>query len=224
MQYIMQLLAHHGLASSCVRRVEMGSLRLISALLLVARAAGFTASPPTTTSRRRAPPLRRQLHPLMVVDLPPPTEDGGPLAILLKSRPSDRSRDTLLGEDAGTFDFSNEKMGELGERNWLTFFAAVGAILSAVALVWVVPSTGYSDDFVAALEELAMSISPQWKSHLVTLFFGVLFPIVHSGLASLRPLGEKVVGTRAWRVIFAFPSLCLSYSWIAYYILSLIHI
>ena len=154
----------------------------------------------------------------MAVDLPPPTEDGGPLSILLKSKPSDRSRDPQRGEDAGTFDFSNEKMGELGSRDWLTFFAAVGAILSVVALVWVVPSTGYSDDFVAALEEMAIAISPAWKSHLVTLAFGILFPIVHSGLASLRPYGEKVVGTRTWRVIFAFPSLCLSYSWIAYYI------
>ena len=52
----------------------------------------------------------------------------------------------------------------------------------------------------------------------MTLFFGILFPIVHSGLASARPFGEKIVGARAWRVIFAFPSLCLSYSWITYFI------
>ena len=193
--------------------------QLVSALLLVWSnpASCFTAATPIA-ARRNAPSLRRQLRPLMAVDLPPPTEDGGPLSILLKSKPSDRSRDPKIGEDAGTFDFSNEKMGELGERDWLTFFAAVGAILSVVALVWVVPSTGYSDDFVAALEDLALAISPQWKSHIVTLAFGILFPIVHSGLASLRPYGEKVVGTRLWRVIFAFPSLCLSYSWIAYYV------
>ena len=42
--------------------------------------------------------------------------------------------------------------------------------------------------------------------------------MVHSGLASARPFGEKIVGARTWRVIFASCSLPLSYSWIVYYI------
>jgi zeta-carotene isomerase len=56
------------------------------------------------------------------------------------------------------------------------------------------------------------------NSHIVTLVYGIIFPLVHSGLASLRPYGEKLVGARIWRVIFAFPSLCLAYSWITYFI------
>jgi len=119
----------------------------------------------------------------------------------------------MIGEDAAVFDWSNEKWGALGETGWLTFFAAVGTILTAVAVLWAYAPTGYADDFTALLENIAGG-----NSHIVTLLYGIIFPIVHSGLASLRPLGEKVVGARTWRVIFAFPSLCLSYSWIAYFI------
>jgi len=165
---------------------------------------------------QRAPPVEALSGP---PPLPPPTEEGGaladvlPLSLLLKSQAADRSADAMLGEDAGTFDWANERMGELGGRDWLTFCAAVGTILSALVVLWILPDTGYGDDFVAGLERLAGG-----NSHLVTLAFGVIFPIVHSGLASLRPYGEQIVGARAWRVLFASCSLPLSYSWITYYI------
>ena len=119
----------------------------------------------------------------------------------------------MIGEDAGIFNINKEEWGKLGERGWFTFTAAVATILTAVAVLWVYTPTGYSDDFLHFLEGIAGG-----NSHIVTLLFGIIFPIVHSGLASLRPLGEKVVGARIWRVIFAFPSLCLSYSWITYFI------
>jgi zeta-carotene isomerase len=119
----------------------------------------------------------------------------------------------MIGEDAGTFNINNEEWGELGEAGWFTFSVAVGTIMTAVAVLWVYAPTGYSDDFVYALEGIAGG-----NSHIVTLMFGVIFPLVHSGLASLRPYGEQIVGARIWRVIFAFPSLCLSYTWIAYFI------
>jgi zeta-carotene isomerase len=144
---------------------------------------------------------------------PPEFNLPDPLSVLAKSMPSDRSADLMIGEDAAVFDWDNEKMEGLGERGWASFFAAVGAILTAVAVVWIYPPTGYSDDFQAALEAAAGG-----SSHLVTLFYGIIFPIVHSGLASLRPYGEQVIGARAWRVVFAFPSLCLAYSWITYFI------
>jgi len=135
------------------------------------------------------------------------------IPLLTKTLPSDRSNDLMIGEDAGVFSINDEQWGALGEAGWLTFSAAVGTILTAVAVLWVYPNTGYADDFTAFLEELAGG-----NPHIVTLLFGIIFPIVHSGLASLRPFGEKIVGARTWRVIFAFPSLCLSYSWIAYFI------
>ena len=81
------------------------------------------------------------------------------------------------------------------------------------AVLWVIPSTGYGDDFVAALEGIAGG-----NPHVVTLLFGLIFPLVHSGLASLRAYGEPLVGARAWRVLFAWCSLPLAYSWIVYFI------
>jgi len=119
----------------------------------------------------------------------------------------------ITGEDAGVFDIQKEEWGKLGERGWFTFSVAVGAIMTAVIALWVYPATGYSDDFMHWIEGFTGG-----DPHLVTLFFGFLFPVVHSGLASARPYGEKIVGARTWRVIFAYPSLCLAYSWIAYFV------
>jgi zeta-carotene isomerase len=135
------------------------------------------------------------------------------IPFLTETLPSDRSNDLMIGEDAGVFDIQKENWGALGERGWFTFSAAVASILTAVAILWVYPVTGYADDFLAGLENIAGG-----NPHIVTLMFGIIFPIVHSGLASLRPYGEQMVGARAWRVIFAFPSLCLAYSWITYFI------
>lgn len=76
------------------------------------------------------------------------------------------------------------------------------------------PATpGYGDDFTAGLESLCGG-----NSHLVTLCMGIIFPLAHSGLASLRPSAEPIVGPRAWRVLFACVSLPLAYSWIVYFI------
>ena len=119
----------------------------------------------------------------------------------------------MMGEDAAIFDIQTEEWGEFGERGWFTFSAAVATILTAVVVLWVYPATGYADDFTHSLETIAGG-----NPHIVTVLFGIIFPLVHSGLASARPFGEKIVGPRVWRVIFAFPSLCLSYSWIAYFI------
>jgi len=187
--------------------------RVVWLLLLLSQGAS-SFHVPTPTARRRAAPSRgarsSRLRSTPVPDEPLPN----PLAILAKSRTSDRANDLLLGEDAGMYDFSDEKWGALGEAGWATFLAAVAAILAAVAVLWVYPPTGYGDDFVHFLETDVAHGNP----HLVTLAFGAIFPVVHSGLAALRPAGERLVGARAWRVIFAFPSLCLSYSWIAYFV------
>lgn len=40
----------------------------------------------------------------------------------------------------------------------------------------------------------------------------LIFATVHSGLASLRDMGEKVIGARAYRVLFAGVSLPLAVS------------
>ena len=142
-----------------------------------------------------------------------PSKSLPEIPFVTKTVDSDRSNDLMIGEDAGTFNINNEEWGELGERGWFTFSAAVGTIMTAVAILWVYAPTGYADDFLYFLEGISGG-----NSHIVTLIFGIIFPIVHSGLASLRPLGEQILGARVWRVIFAFPSLCLAYSWITYFI------
>lgn len=50
--------------------------------------------------------------------------------------------------------------------------------------------------------------------------FGLLagFAVVHSGLAALRPLGEKFIGARLYRVAFALASLPLAIVLIIYFI------
>ena len=171
---------------------------------------------------------RRVSHPVAVMNppekpekpnMPPTTEEGGPLSMVLplqllrESQVADRSKDSMVGEDAGTFTWANEKWGDAFGVDWLQFCVAVGSILTALVVLWIYPATGYSDDFLAGIEGVCGG-----NSHLVTLAFGILFPIVHSGLASLRPYATPYTGERLWRVIFAWPSLCLSYSWITYYI------
>ena len=140
------------------------------------------------------------------------TESGGPLGVFLsKSNPlyssvPSSAAPSLIAEDAAMFDYESQTEG------WVAFALAVGTILSFLAVLWILPDTGYGDDFVAWLEAHC------GNSHGVTLAFGLLFPVVHSGLAALRPAAEAVVGARVWRVVFASCSLPLAYSWIVYFI------
>ena len=106
--------------------------------------------------RRRALPLvAKEKGPLTrEPDVLVPTEQGGvlwdvlPVALLLESQSADRSADPLVGEDAGTFAWKNERWGSLraegGQvgRDWLTFFVAVATIMTAVIVTWVLPATG----------------------------------------------------------------------------------
>jgi hypothetical protein len=51
-----------------------------------------------------------------------------------------------------------------------------------------------------------------WKTQVVILIILFIFALVHSGLASLRGEGEKLVGERAYRVLYAVLSLPLAVS------------
>lgn len=198
------------------QRISCATVSLASIILLCLQSPVLSFQPhiPMANARSKITTLRAAEP--SPPSIPPPDEGGlpNPLALLAKSQVADRQGDLLVGEDAGMYNFDNEKLGALGEAGWLTFYAAVGTILTAVVVLWIYPATGYGDDFLSFLEkDIAHG-----NTHLVTLAFGIIFPILHSGLASLRPAGEKIVGARMWRVIFAFPSLCLSYSWIVYFI------
>lgn len=51
-----------------------------------------------------------------------------------------------------------------------------------------------------------------FQLQVVMLVLILIFATVHSGLASLRDMGEKVIGARASRVLFAGVSLPLAVS------------
>uniref|UniRef100_A0A0D9XYS8 NnrU domain-containing protein n=1 Tax=Leersia perrieri TaxID=77586 RepID=A0A0D9XYS8_9ORYZ len=50
------------------------------------------------------------------------------------------------------------------------------------------------------------------------LLLTIIFAIFHSGMASLRETGEKIIGERAYRVLFAGISLPLAVSTVVYFI------
>ncbi|WP_421655734.1 NnrU family protein [Leptothermofonsia sp. ETS-13] len=60
---------------------------------------------------------------------------------------------------------------------------------------------------------------PDWltPSHFVMVGLLVVFAIAHSGLAALRPYGEKLIGARLYRVLFALVSLPLATILIIYF-------
>lgn len=55
-------------------------------------------------------------------------------------------------------------------------------------------------------------LEPFKNVQLVMLSLTIIFAAVHSGLASFRDVGEKIIGERAFRVLFAGVSLPLAVS------------
>ena len=110
----------------------------------------------------------------------------------LKTRPSslspiysDLSNGDLIGEDAATFNLSEQSL-----KDWGTFLVAVGGILSFLFYVWIYdggPVLG--DQFKDLMETLAGGDT----TLTITYMLG-FFAVAHSGLASLRPAAEKIIG------------------------------
>ncbi|KAG2490010.1 hypothetical protein HYH03_011475 [Edaphochlamys debaryana] len=113
----------------------------------------------------------------------------------------------LVGEDSAAFDLSKQSL-----QSWGLFTVLLSTVLGALYLVWIQPA-GFADDYLAALESWT-SGNPEATMALILL----VFAIAHSGLAGLRPYGEKVIGARAYRVIFALVSLPLALVSIVYFI------
>ncbi|GMH33703.1 hypothetical protein BSKO_01537 [Bryopsis sp. KO-2023] len=113
----------------------------------------------------------------------------------------------LVGEDAAYFDLQEQKL-----ISWSIFSALLAGALGVLYLVWISPSTGYGDEFV----ELLSGVTKRSDVTMCAILF--IFAIAHSGLAGLRPYGEKVIGARAFRVLFAGVSLPLATSAIVFFV------
>eukprot|EP00850_Spirogloea_muscicola_P016917 SM000141S00861 [mRNA] locus=s141:165493:169273:+ [translate_table: standard] len=118
-----------------------------------------------------------------------------------------RSAPPLAGEDAGAFDATAQKAS-----SWAAFFAVLVVVLAALYYAWLDPRTGYGGAFLAALTSLSDN------TEVVMLEVLLIFALVHSGGAALRGTAEKVIGERAYRVLFAGLSLPLAVSAVVYFI------
>ncbi|KAK6914390.1 NnrU domain [Dillenia turbinata] len=107
-----------------------------------------------------------------------------------KNSSADADGAAVVGEDSALFNLREQKLS-----SWIYFGGILGLVLFVLDVVWIDPSTGYGKPFIDAIETL--SDSPE----VVMLILIAIFATVHSGLASLRDMGEKLIGERAYRVI-----------------------
>ncbi|KAL2470173.1 15-cis-zeta-carotene isomerase [Abeliophyllum distichum] len=119
---------------------------------------------------------------------------------------SDRN-EFLVGEDSAEFDLSKQKI-----LSWVYFMGVLGVVLYVLNVAWIDNSTGFGKPFIDAVSTI--SDSPE----VVMLILIFIFGIFHSGLASLRDIGEKLIGERAFRVLFAGTAVPLALSTVVYFI------
>lgn len=113
----------------------------------------------------------------------------------------------LVGEDAAAFDIGNQKAS-----SWIYFSVILGVVLAILYVAWIDPSTGYGGAYLDA-------VSSFFSSHeVVMLILLFIFAVAHSGMASFRDSGERLMGERAYRVLFAGVSLPLAVSAVVYFI------
>lgn len=86
-----------------------------------------------------------------------------------------------LGEDSAAFDLSQQSV-----QSWTLFFGLLAGVSALVYFAWVAPGVGVGGDFVAAIEGAASS------SEATMVGILLVFAVVHSGMAFLRPYGTWV--------------------------------
>ncbi|KAG4990025.1 hypothetical protein JHK85_033008 [Glycine max] len=112
----------------------------------------------------------------------------------------------FVGEDSAVFELGKQKVS-----SWIYFTAILGVVLYVLNVAWIDNSTGYGKAFIDAVSTLSDS------SEVVMLILILIFAGVHSGLASFRNTGEKLIGERPFRVLFAGISLPLAVSTVVSY-------
>ncbi|GMJ02246.1 15-cis-zeta-carotene isomerase [Hibiscus trionum] len=113
----------------------------------------------------------------------------------------------LVGEDSAAFDLGTQSI-----VSWVYFTVVLGVVLFVLDVVWIDNSTGFGKAFIDSVSTLSDS------HEIVMLALILIFATVHSGLASFRDMGEKLLGKRAYRVLFAGVSLPLAVSTVVYFI------
>lgn len=113
----------------------------------------------------------------------------------LSQTPMDRS--SLKGEDLVPFTLESQDINK-----WKEFFIAVGGVLGSLFYIWLYPNgPQLGGSFVRGMENIANG-----DSTLTITYMLFIFAVIHSGLASLRPYAEEVVGPKVWRYVFAYAS------------------
>ncbi|CAM6106693.1 unnamed protein product [Calypogeia fissa] len=113
----------------------------------------------------------------------------------------------LVGEDAAVFNVEEQQTS-----SWVYFSLVLGVVLAILYVTWLDPNTGYGGAFINALTSLNSS------HEVVMMEILLIFALVHSGGAGFRVTGEKLIGERAYRVLFAGASLPLAVSAVVYFI------
>ncbi|XP_028081204.1 15-cis-zeta-carotene isomerase, chloroplastic isoform X2 [Camellia sinensis] len=127
--------------------------------------------------------------------------DGPTPRSVLELSDEEEVDDVLVGEDSAEFDFAKQKIS-----SWISFAAVLGIVLLVLDVAWIDSSTGFGKAFIDSVSSIS-------ESHEVVMFtLTLIFAVVHSGLASFRDKGEKLIGERAFRVLFAGLSLPLALS------------
>eukprot|EP00586_Coscinodiscus_wailesii_P019320 CAMPEP_0172498908 /NCGR_PEP_ID=MMETSP1066-20121228/119418_1 /TAXON_ID=671091 /ORGANISM="Coscinodiscus wailesii, Strain CCMP2513" /LENGTH=294 /DNA_ID=CAMNT_0013272383 /DNA_START=328 /DNA_END=1212 /DNA_ORIENTATION=- len=116
----------------------------------------------------------------------------------------------MVGDDGAYFSLEEQNL-----LDWIKFTAATGFVLLVLSYLWFLPSGPHlGDTFLTTTQSAIGTTDPA-----ATIFAMLsIFAISHSGLATLRPLGEDILGPRPWRVIFACVSLPLALSCISYFV------
>ncbi|TKW28305.1 hypothetical protein SEVIR_3G306500v4 [Setaria viridis] len=167
----------------------------------------------------RPPGGRPSLNPALAPLLPLPrlllsraravgggAEDGAG-AGLAEGEGEDAGGGGLVGEDSAAF-----RLGDQSVASWAYFAAILAAVLWALNVLWIDPGAGVGTKFLDAVASVSDS------HEVVMLVLTIIFAVFHSGMASLRESGEKIIGERAYRVLFAGISLPLAVTTIVYFI------
>ncbi|KAJ1266002.1 hypothetical protein BS78_08G117200 [Paspalum vaginatum] len=155
---------------------------------------------PSRTAARAPPPLPlpRRLRPVRAV--------GG--GVEREPKEGDGAGEPgLVGEDSAAF-----RLGDQSLASWAYFAVILAVVLAALNVLWIDPGTGVGTRFLDAVASVSDS------HEVVMLLLTIIFAVVHSGMATLRESSEKIIGERAYRVLFAGISLPLAVTTIVYFI------